>query len=154
VKKLFYNMVLAFSVKKKTFHSGKYVLTHLMNGNLWSLSLTVRTSVKLRSDVTDSPVFTHFKEIAVPSEPVMNTFTLPLWITYTFSSGSPRNITFHYHSHPLNKTKMGVIQIGVYVFHKCIPSLHVYIHMSLACMFIYYSYRAEELKCFFISLNV
>jgi hypothetical protein len=58
-------------------------------------ALTVSTSVKLRSDVTDSPVFTHFKEIVVPSAPVINTFTLPLCITYTFSSGSPRKRNFH-----------------------------------------------------------
>jgi hypothetical protein len=64
---------------------------------LLSLSLTVSTSVKLRSDVTDSPVFTHFKEIEVPSDPLMNTFTLPFWITYTFSSGSPRNENFNYY---------------------------------------------------------
>jgi hypothetical protein len=51
--------------------------------------------VKLRSDVTDSPVFTYFREIVEPSAPVMNTFTFPLCITYTFSSGSPRKKNIH-----------------------------------------------------------
>lgn len=51
--------------------------------------LTVKTSVKLRSDVTESPVLTTFNDIVEPSALVTNTLTLPFCTTYTFSSGSP-----------------------------------------------------------------
>jgi len=88
--------VLGYSVRKRPLPTGKYVLTPLLRNNFpLVLLLTVNTSVKLRSDVTDSPVFTHFKEIVEPSAPVMNTFTFPLCIIYTFSSESPRKKNIH-----------------------------------------------------------
>lgn len=53
------------------------------------LLLTVRTSVKLNNDVTQSPVFTNFRGIILPSIEVIFTLIRPLWTMNTFSSGSP-----------------------------------------------------------------
>lgn len=42
---------------------------------------TVKTSVKLSKEVTESPVFTILREICSPSEPITNTLTLPFCTT-------------------------------------------------------------------------
>lgn len=54
-----------------------------------SAELTIRTSVKLKRDVTESPGPTCFNGIVEPWVSVMNTVSSPLCTTYRFSSGSP-----------------------------------------------------------------
>lgn len=56
---------------------------------MYTLFLTVRTSVKLNNDVTLSPVLTNFSGIVLPSIEVIFTLISPFCTMNTFSSRSP-----------------------------------------------------------------